>query len=208
MTLSAGVLAASLLLAQAGETTSRPLAWSIEPIKLTSLMLNLAPGWSGWGIEGGRRITSSLWFESFLERDVGHHRGIIEASEFEYITGYDYTAWLNTLRYFFSPQEGSFFADAGFAVQAAKVRFIRNGTFHSESAHTLSIAVLGGYEWLFKSGLIIKIRLGGAYNVLRSGSMDDQPNVKDWNSDPADHLTAVMVQPALYIGDVGIGMKF
>ena len=190
--------------------------WSIEPIKLSSLMLNVHPDWAAWGIETGFRVTDNLWLQLFFEYDkASGSLGDYFADGHDYLVTQGYTAIMPTGRWYFTPGRSSGFVDVGFAFQRGRQQWLDPAReLQERSAVTLSPVLLSGYEFAFGRGLFCKIRGGGGWNAYRSGGIDGQLDLYAFDEqrwtyyNPHAHLTEVLYQPFFYIGDVAFGARF
>lgn len=194
----------------------RRAVFSIEPIKLSSLMLNLHPDWGAWGIEAGVRLSDHLWLQSFFEYDKGGAQ--LEAYDvegFDFLVTHGYRASLNTARWYFTPDRSSGFVDAGFAWQRVRQQWLDpDRVLRERSGFTISPALLAGYQAHFGNGLFFKVRGGGGWNAVRSGTIDGHLNLYRRQEEaftyhnPHSHLTEVVFQRFFYIGDVALGATF
>ena len=192
------------------------VVFSIEPIKLGSLMLNFHPDWAAWGIEAGVRVSDHLWIHSFFEYDKGS--ALFEdyyVDGYDYLVNHGYRASLNTARWYFRPDQSSGFVDVGFAWQRGRQQYFdAQRRLQERSGFTLSPAVLSGYEAMFGRNLFFKVRGGGGWNAVRSGDIDGHLNLYKRKEQartyysPHTHLTEVLFQPFFYIFDVSFGAKF
>ena len=203
-------------LAEAPAEQSAGAAFSLEPIKLSSLMLNIHPDWSAWGIEAGVRLGDHLWLQSFLEYDKAG--GLLESyldDDSDFLISHTYLASLNTARWYFQPERSSGFVDVGFAWQRGRQQYLDvEREFHERSGYTLSPALLSGYEARFGRDLFFKVRGGGGWNAVRGGDIDGhldlylrEEQARTYYS-PHTHLTEVFFQSFFYIGDISLGIRF
>lgn len=202
--------------AAAAEPETPRAVFSIEPIKLSSLMLNLHPDWAAWGIEAGVRVSDHLWLQSMFEYDKGSGQlGDYFVDGSEYLVTHGYTASLNTARWYFTPDRSSGFVDGGFAWQRGRQQWLDvDRRLQERTGFTLSPVLLSGYEAHFGRGLFFKIRGGGGWNAIRGGGIDGhldlyrrKEQARTYYS-PHTHLTEVFFQPFFYIGDIALGAKF
>ena len=198
------------------ERSERRPVFSIEPIKLGSLMLNLHPDWAAWGIEAGVRVSDHLWIHSFFEYDKGSAQ--LESyfvDDKAFLVNHGYRASLNTARWYFRPDRSSGFVDVGFAWQRGRQQYLDvDRNLQERSGFTISPALLSGYEAQFGPNLFFKVRGGGGWNAVRSGTIDGhldlykrEEQARTYHS-PHTHLTEVLFQPFFYIFDVSFGAKF
>ncbi len=66
--------------------------WSVEPIKITSLMVNTHPEYNGWGFEAGRRVTDRYWVTSMIEKTKGGDFASNFDPDFSFLVTFDYLA--------------------------------------------------------------------------------------------------------------------
>ncbi len=201
----------------AATETSTHYVWSVEPIKPSSLMLNIHPDWVAFGLESGVRVSSHVWVQTFIEIDKGSVHQDFSKPGFDFLTNHHYTAWLTTGRWVFSPDaRKTGFLDAGLAFQWLWQQYnTPQGKSKSQTGMTIAPALLGGYEWhIGRSNAFFKIRGGGGWNAHRQGDIEGTLNLKDYEDQkrgyfsPYTHLTEVIYQPFFYIGDVAFGFKF
>ncbi|MEM6930051.1 MAG: hypothetical protein AAF602_24140 [Myxococcota bacterium] len=193
----------------------RPV-FSIEPIKLGSLMLNLHPDWAAWGIESGVRVSDHLWLQLFFEYDKGGAQlGTYFVDGSAFLVTHGYTAVLPTARWYFSPEGSSGFVDAGFAWQRGRQQYFDvDRELQERTGFTLSPVLMSGYQAEFGRGLFFKVRGGGGWNAVRGGDIDGhldlyerQAQARTYYS-PHTHLTEVFFQPFFYVFDVAFGAEF
>jgi len=196
---------------------NRHYVWSIEPIKLSSLMLNVHPDWAAFGLETGVRVHRKIWIQSFMEIDKGSLHQEFSTPSHDFLTNHHYTAWLTTGRWVFRPdaRHGGF-AEAGMNIQWLWQQYNNPaGKAKSRTGMTIAPVLLAGYEWqIGPSNAFFKIRGGGAWNAHRQGEVDGHLDLQDLEEQkrgyysPYTHLTEVFFQPFYYIGDVSFGFKF
>ncbi|MEN0062226.1 MAG: hypothetical protein AAGA48_08740 [Myxococcota bacterium] len=189
--------------------------WSIEPIKLSSLMLNTHPDWAAWGIESGVRVSEHLWIQVFLEIDKGSQLNGFYTEGRDFLLSHNYVALVNTGRWYFKPDRSSGFVDAGVALQGLRQQYLDpSRQAQQRNGFTVTPVVLAGYEAMFGPGLFFKIRGGGGWNAHRGGNIDGHLDLDEHARlartyyNPYTHLTEVFFQPFIYVGDVAFGAKF
>jgi len=185
--------------------------WLIEPIKLTSLMVNTHPEYNGWGFEAGRRITDKLWVTSMIEKTKGGDFTKNFNPDYDFLTAFKYFAWLNTFRYYLKPGAAyTTFFDAGIELQRSSQQFLRNNALMEEKAVAMGPLVFVGGEMKLRENMYFKWRMGGFVNLYKSGSMKQRVN--DGQDQPPfymyPHLSEAVIGNASYAGDVAFGIKF
>jgi hypothetical protein len=190
---------------------ARKKNWQIEPIKITSLMVNTHPEYNGWGLEAGRRITDKLWITSMIEKTLGGDFASNFDPNYDYLITFKYFAWLNTLRFYLKPEAVyTTFFDGGVEFQSASHKFLRNNWVFEENAYALGPLLFIGGEWHFYENIYFKWRMGGFINVYRSGSMKSR--IDDGQDQPSfylyPHLSDAVISSGSYAGDVAFGIKF
>ena len=198
------------------ETDTR-YVFSVEPIKLSSLMLNMHPDWSAFGLEAGVRVHERVWLQAFVEIDKGSLHQDFLAPNKDFLTNHHYTAMMFTGRWMAQPDaRKSALLEGGVAIQWLWQQYIdRGGSFESRTGMAFGPVLLGGYEWhMGRSNAFFKVRGGGGWNAHRQGGVTGHLDLKDHDElarsyySPYTHLTEVLFQPFFYIGDVAIGFKF
>lgn len=190
---------------------AREKKWLIEPIKLTSLMVNTHPEYNGWGLEGGRRLTDKLWVTSMIEKTKGGDFLKNYDPTYDFLITFKYFAWLNTVRYYVKPgARYSTFFDAGIEYQSATHKFLRGDDVFEEKARSVGPILFVGGEWNFYKNFYMKWRSGFLINVYRGGAFKSRIN--DGQDQPAffmyPHLAAAVIGKGTYAGDVALGIKF
>lgn len=161
--------------------------WLIEPIKITSLMVNTHPEYNGWGFEIGRKISHKLWLTSMIEKTKGGDFVDNFDPNYDFLITFNYFAWLNTLRYYIKPDAiYTTFFDAGLELQSASHKFLRNNEVFKEKAIALGPLLLVGGEWHFHKKVYFKWRFGGFINIHRSGAM--KKRIDDGQDQPSFYL--------------------
>lgn len=192
------------------QSPTRTKKWQIEPLKITSLMVNTHPEYNGWGFEAARRITDKLWVTSMIEKTKG---GDFQANfdpAYDFLVTFDYFAWLNTLRYHLKPDaKYTTFFDGGMAVQSAQHKFLRNDQVFEERAVAVGPLLLVGGQLRLRENIYFKWRAGLVINAYRGGSLKSR--IDDGQDQPPfflyPHLTDALLKPAMYVGDVAFGVK-
>ena len=185
--------------------------WLIEPIKITSLMVNSHPAYNGWGFEAGRKVKGKLWFTSMIEKTKGDDFVSNFDPNYDYLITFNYFAWLNTFRYFLKPDAVyTTFFDGGVVYQSASHKFLRNNGVFEETAIAVGPLLLVGGEWHFYENIYFKWRFGGFINTHRSGTMKSR--IDDGQDQPSfylyPHLSDAVISKGTYAGDVAFGIKF
>lgn len=187
--------------------------WLIEPVKISSLMVNTHPRYNGWGFEAGRRLTDKLWITSMIEKTQGSDFANNFDPSHDYLVSFRYFAWLNTLRYYLKPQAVyTTFFDGGLIYQSASHSFLRNQDIQEEDARAVGAVLFVGGEWRFSPSrnIYLKWRSGGFLNLVRTGSFNKR--IDDGQNQPAffmyPHLSDAVIGQGTYAGDVAIGFKF
>ena len=195
-----------------------PYVWSIEPIKPSSLMLNIHPDWAAFGIETAVRVHRNVWITTFVEIDKGHLHQDFRKPGKDFLVSHSYTAWMTTARTYVKPDaRSSGFFDGGLALQWLWQQHLDGGDdqLRSNTGMTVAPVLLGGYEvFLGKSNAFFKVRGGGGWNAHRQGTIRGTLDLAEYEENkrgyysPYTHLTEVIYQPFFYIGDVAFGFKF
>ena len=193
------------------DSLTHPKKWLIEPLKITSLMVNTHPEYNGWGFEIGRKITHKIWLTSMIEKTQGGDFVDNYNSGFDYLVSFHYFAWLNTVRYYIKPDaKYSSFFDGGLELQTASHQFLRGGKILKEEAFAFGPILMFGGELKMRSNIYFKWRAGGFINLIRSGSMTERIN--DGQNQPSyqlyPHLSDAVLAVGNYAGDVAFGIKF
>jgi hypothetical protein len=200
-----------ILILSPTECLARDRKWLIEPIKLTSLMVNTHSEYNGWGFEFGRRLTKRLWVTSMVEKTQGSDFAENFDPAFDYLVSFRYFAWLNTVRFYLSPEKKySMFLDGGVEFQRSRHKFLRSTSLFEETAIAVGPLLLIGGEWHFSKIMYFKWRVGGFINAYRSGTM--KRRIDDGQDQPSfylyPHLSDAVVKPGSYAGDLALGIKF
>ena len=185
--------------------------WLVEPIKLSSLMVNTHPEYNGWGLEVGRKLSEKVWATSMIEKTKGGDFMKYFDPDYDYLVTFSYFAWLNTVRYYFKPEATyTMFVDGGMELQKASHKFLRDGDLMKEKALALGPIVMIGGEWRFHEHLYFKWRFGGFVNVVKNGSMTER--IDDGQDQPSyqlyPHLSDAVLSNGTYAGDVALGIRF
>jgi len=190
--------------------------WLIEPIKISSLMVNFHPEYNGWGFEAGRKITDRLWVTSMIEKTKGGDFEKNYDPDYEFLVTFSYFAWLNTLRFYLKPEaKYSTFFDGGMVLQTSSHKFLRNNELFGEEALAMGpILQVGGELKLGKmklgKNMYFKWRMGGFINLYRSGSMKSR--IDDGQDQPSfylyPHLSDAVLSNGTFAGDTAFGIKF
>ena len=193
------------------ESQSRQKNWLIEPIKLTSLMVNTHPEYNGWGLEGGRRLTERTWVTSMIEKTKGGDFLKNFDPEYDFLITFRYFAWLNTFRYYLKPDARySTFFDAGVEYQSAGHKFLRDNDVFEEGAKAAGPILFVGGAWRFSENMYLKWRSGFFVNLYRGGDMKSR--IDDGQDQPAffmyPHLADAVIGRGTYAGDVAFGITF
>lgn len=184
--------------------------WQIEPIKITSLMVNTHPEYNGWGFEAGRKITDKLWITSMIEKTKG---GDFEKNfdpNYDYLITFHYFAWLTTARYYLKPDaKYTTFFDGGVEVQTASQMFLRNNGLLKENAIAMGPLLMVGGELKLGERMYFKWRMGGFINAYRRGSMKSR--IEDGQDQPAfymyPHLSDAVIGNGTFAGDTAFGFR-
>lgn len=189
----------------------KPIRWLIEPIKLSSLMVNTHPEYTGWGLELGRKLSDKVWFTSMIEKTKGGDFAKNFDPNFDFLVTFDYFAWLNTARYYLKPEKKySTIFDGGFVFQKVRQKYLRNNQLIVENATAVGPLLMVGGELKMRANTYFKWRFGGFLNVFRDGSFVDQIND---GQDQAPyqlypHLSDAAIGAGSYAGDIALGLKF
>ncbi len=185
--------------------------WLIEPLKITSLMVNTHPAYNGWGFEVGRKVSDKLWFTSMIEKTKGDDFVSNFDPNFDFLIDFKYLAWLNTFRYYLKPDaKYTTFFDAGVEFQSASHAFLRDSDIFKEEATALGPILFVGGELQMFNNIYFKWRSGGFINLLRNGSFKSR--IDDGQDQPSfflyPHLSDAVISKGTYAGDVAFGIKF
>ncbi len=185
--------------------------WLVEPVKITSLMVNTHPEYNGWGLEVGRKLADKLWLTTMVEKTQGGDFASNFDPTYDYLITFDYLASLTTLRYYIDPHAVyTTFFDGGIEHQRASHQFLREAEVMQESAVALGPILFIGGEWHFHENIYFKWRMGGFINLYRGGTMksriDDGQNQPPYYLYP--HLADAVTGIGSYAGDVAFGIKF
>lgn len=215
LSLVAMVCLVSTLCKAQGDTTTERIShdrkWLIEPIKISSLMVNTHPEYNGWGFEVGHRITDKLWVTSMIEKTKGGDFLKNFDPAYDYLITFSYFAWLNTFRYYLKPDARySTFFDAGVEYQSAAHKFLRQNEVFKEQALAVGPILFVGGEWRFSERIYFKWRSGFFINIYRGGDMKSR--IDDGQNQPTffmyPHLSDAVIGKGTYAGDMAFGIKF
>lgn len=184
--------------------------WQVEPVKLSSLMVNTHPEYNGWGLEVGRRLADHLWVTSMIEKTKGGDFIDNFDPNYDFLMTFDYLAVLGVVRYYVKP-EGAYtsFFDGGLEFQRATHKFLRNNVVYREEATAVGPLVMFGGERRLSETVYFKWRFGAILNLYRAGSMKSR--IDDGQDQPSfylyPHLSDAVIKRAIYAGDVAFGIK-
>ncbi len=185
--------------------------WLIEPIKISSLMVNTHPEYNGWGFEVGRKITDRLWVTSMIEKTTGGDFKKNYDPNYDYLITFHYFAWLTTCRYYLKPDaKYSTFFDGGIELQTASHKFLRNDAVIEEDATAMGPLLMVGGELKLGEKMYFKWRMGGFINLYKKGTMKNR--IEDGQDQPwfylYPHLSDAVIGNGTFAGDTAFGIKF
>ena len=185
--------------------------WLIEPIKISSLMVNTHPEYNGWGFEAGRKIADRLWVTSMIEKTTGGDFKKNFDPNYDFLITFHYFAWLTTCRYYLSPDaKYSTFFDGGIELQTASHKYLTDNKVMKENAAAMGPLLMVGGELKLGERMYFKWRMGGFINAYKSGSMKSR--IDDGQDQPAfymyPHLSDAVIGNGTFAGDTAFGIKF